>query len=569
MSERRYVAFHWALILATPFLILAVDSNLFINPNTNFLIDSWVYSGFFLSLPDHLARWGDTYYATRLSWLLPGYAAHQVLPPLVANYVLHFGFFYVLLFSIYALVTSAVHRTAACIATLLVAWSPEVIAAMSWDYVDGAVITYLAVTLLCLEKASSSPNRWQWAAASGAALTCLGSANLVATTLWPICVLFLVLRVGFVRWRSVLAILAVAAVGAVATLAVFGFANQMLGGQFLFFKPSVSYASTRMWVPSPWDVEGLGWLPDAPFLILPAVAAFGAIVALVGRFRTLRTFSGSLQAIVLTAVVWWVVHSVLWSHSMHLSFYISYLLPLGLLALALHPDSPIHLTPSRLQRAAAMQLAILGLLIVHLLVFRGGDIAWATAASAVGVALATPFGINAYVAFAIASIALVALRFVRTPWFRWPAFLVMLVMPYSSVPSNWASPDTAHLQDDFAVSVSAHRFIGQHLDQNRGLRMWYALAPNEPRPFKNISSTYLWGWTLVNEAMPTLAPAQAALLAPDTQLVMMAARRGEVDAAQQALQAFGLEYVPRVQHEFTGRGSNFWVIIGEMSRIRR
>ena len=233
-NDRRYAALHWAIILATPFLLLALNPNLFINPLTNNWIDPWLYTGFFWSLPDFMARWGDTYYATRLSWLLPGFAAHQLFSPLLANYVLHIAFFYLLLFSTYALVTSGVNRTVAFVATMLVAWGPELISAMSWDYVDGAVITYFTISLLCLERASlSDTHRWQWAAAAGASLVCLASANLVAITLWPVCGLFLFLRVGAARWRTALAIVAVAAVGAAAAFAVFGLANQQLGGRFL------------------------------------------------------------------------------------------------------------------------------------------------------------------------------------------------------------------------------------------------------------------------------------------------------------------------------------------------
>ena len=153
--------------------------------------------GLFLSLPDHLLVWGHSYYSTRLSWLLPGYAAHQIFSPFLANYVLHFGFFYVLLSAVYCLVTAGTNRTTAFIVTLLVAWNPQVIAAMSWDYVDGAVITYFIATLLFIEKASSSAKHWtHWAVAVGAGLTCMVVANLVAATLVPICGLFL-LRVLF------------------------------------------------------------------------------------------------------------------------------------------------------------------------------------------------------------------------------------------------------------------------------------------------------------------------------------------------------------------------------------
>ena len=568
MNDRRYVAFHLALILATPFLILAVNANLFINADTNTQIDSWVYTGFFLSLPEHLARWGGTYYSTRLSWILPGFAAHQLLPALLANYVLHIGFFYVLLFSVYSLVTSGINRTTAIIVTLLVAWNPELLGAMSWDYVDGAVITYFTVSLLCFEKAARSGARWwQWAAAAGVGLACLASANLVGTTLWPVCGLFLLLRAGATRWRTTAAILAVAAIGAIAAFAVFGAVNQQLGGRFLYLKASVDYAGNRLWLPSPWDVTGIAWLPDTPHLILPAVAALGAVLALAGRSHVVKSFSGTVQLTFLAAVMWWVIHSTLWTHSIHVSYYVSYLVPLGLLALAVHPDSTLNIRPAlRLRHAITLEVAILGLLIIHFLVFREGDAVWGGVASTLGVQLSTPNGINALVAVAVGVFALASLRFIRPLWFRWPAFLLALLMAYSSVPTNWAEHGPPRASDDFALTVSAHRFIGQHLDHSRGLRFWYLLGPGEPRPYRNISSTYLWGWTLVNEAMPSLDAAQAATLVPDTQLVVLADTGAEVDAAREALRKSGFDYATRVAREFGAPDRSFWVVIGRLSR---
>ena len=568
MSDRRHIVFHVATILATPFLILAVHANLFITSNTNAHIDSWVYTGFFLSLPEHLARWGGTYYSTRLSWILPGFAAHQLLPAVPANYVLHLGFFYVLLFSVYALVASGINRTTAMIATLVVAWNPELLASMSWDYVDGAVITYFAVSLLCFEKASSSSGRrWLWAAAAGAGLACLASANLVGTTLWPICGLFLFLRAGATRWRTAAAILAVAAVGALAAFAVLGLANQQLGGRFLYLKGSVDYAGSRLWLPSPWDVPGVAWLPDTPHLILPAVAALGAILALAGRWHVARSFSGSVQVTLLAAVVWWAIHSTLWTHSVHISYYVSYLVPLGLLALAVHPDSPLNIPSAlRLRHAITLELAIFALLIIHFIVFRHGDVVWGAVAATLGVKFSTPNGINAVVAIVVGVLALASLRFVRPFWFRWPVFLLALLMAYSSVPTNWGTLGTPRASDDFALTVSAHRFIGQNLDHGRALRFWYSLGPREPRPYRNISSTYLWGWTLVNEAMPSLDAAQAASLVPDTQLVVLADTGAEVDAARQALRKSGFDYATRVAREFGARDRSFWVVIGRLSR---
>jgi hypothetical protein len=571
-ADWRYVAYHRALILAMPFLLLAVNGNMFINSKTNQSIDSWVYTGFFLSLPDHLERWGGTYYATRLSWLLPGFAAHQLFSPVLANYVLHIAFYYALLFAVYSLVTAGVNRTTAFVVTLLVAWNPGVLASISWDYVDGAVITYFAVTLLCLEKASfSRTHMWHWAVAAGAGLACMACANVTATTLWPICCLFLFLRVGVVRWRTTLSILAVAAVGAVVMVATFGLANRLLGGQWLFLMPSVAYAGSRMWLQSPWDVPGTAWLADAPFLVLPAAAAVGALLALSRWSRIAGSFAGTIQLTFLVAASWWVVHSALWTHSIHVSYYTSYLTPLGLLAFAIQPGSPLTgAAPLRLRRTIALELTILGVLIVaHLLVFRQGEYGWTAAANALAAAFPTAYRFNAVVAFAVCSLAIAWLAFVPASRFRWPVFLLSFWIAYGgTVPTNWPTAHEPRLREDFALTASVHRFIGQHLDRKRPLRMWYMLPGGTGRPFRNISSTYLWGWILVNEEMPSLAVAQAASLVPDTQLVLLVADRRETDEARQALGKFGLDYVPEVQQQFGPRDSPFWVAMGTI-RVTR
>jgi hypothetical protein len=245
----------------------------------------------------------------------------------------------------------------------------------------------------------------------------------------------------------------------------------------------------------------------------------------------------------------------------------SYLVPLGLLALAVHPDSPLSIVAmQRPLRAVALELALLGLLIVHLVIFRYGDSAWTSVAPSLGGRFATGFGLNSFVAVGIATLALASLRFIGSLWARVPVFLVTLLMAYSSVPANWATPGMARVKEDFALTVAVDRFIEQYLDPKLRLRMWYAITPREPRPYRNISSTYLWGYILLNEAMPSLDSTQAASIVRDQQLVLLAADSNEVDAAQRALYKFGYVYVPRVQREFAAGESSFLVVIGEVFR---
>ena len=572
-GEPRYVAYHWAVILATPFLLLAINPNLFINPNTNAYVDPWHYTGFFLSLPDHLIVFGRSYYATRLSWLLPGYAVHQVFSPLVANYILHVGFFYLLLSAVYCLITTGVNRTTAFIVTLLVAWNPQVIASMSWDYVDGAVMTYSAGALLFLEKASSSvTRRAYWAVAAGAALACMVVANLVAATLVPICCLFLLLRVSLPRWKTAVSILLVAALGSAATLALLGYANWELGGQWLFLKPSLDYAGARLWVPSPYDVKGVAWLTDAHFLVLQAAASLAAVLALASRQRNLDSFAGIVQLIFVVASGWWVVHSTLWTHSIHVSYYTSYLVPLGLIALPLTPDSPLaRLGSVRRRDAVTLELVTLGGLIgAHLLVFRWGDLSWSAASRALVAAFPDAEPINAISAFAICAVALVSIRFVRSRWLQWPAFVLTLWIAYGSPPGYFVRADAPGVKEDFAIVVSAHRYLWEHLDNNRTLAMWYALAPDEKRPFRSIASTYLWAWRLVNENLPMLNEKEATdMLTPDGQLVLLVPDAGDADAVKGALRKFDYDFTPREQKQFGPATASFWVVVGDLSRTNK
>ncbi len=106
-----------AAILSTALLELAINPNLFVTPGLNGMIDPWVYTGFFLSLPSFLRMFPETYYGSRLSVLLPGFLAHGMFPPLVASYVLHLTLYCLLLSATYGLVRSGASRFARCVAS--------------------------------------------------------------------------------------------------------------------------------------------------------------------------------------------------------------------------------------------------------------------------------------------------------------------------------------------------------------------------------------------------------------------------------------------------------------------
>ena len=201
-------------------VLLAIHPNLFVNPGGNGALDPWVYTGLFLSLPDFLHRVGDTYYATRLPWVLPGFVAQKLFPPLAGNYVLHLTFFYTLLFATYGLVSSGINRSAAFVAAAFMAWCPSILIATSWDYVDGAGLVFAVVALCSLERANASAavRRAAWSLTAGAAVACMIGSNITLVILLPALAAFLVVRATSARWRSTATIVGIAALGMAATL---------------------------------------------------------------------------------------------------------------------------------------------------------------------------------------------------------------------------------------------------------------------------------------------------------------------------------------------------------------
>src|SRR4051794_23944621 len=108
-----------AALLALPFVVLLVnDSWTFLQPIST--IDPWVYTGYFFNLHQHLNVFPNTYYGSRLPWLLLGNAVHSVFAPATATIVLRLLLYYGGTVSLYVIVRALWHnRTAALVATVV------------------------------------------------------------------------------------------------------------------------------------------------------------------------------------------------------------------------------------------------------------------------------------------------------------------------------------------------------------------------------------------------------------------------------------------------------------------
>ena len=565
LDDKRYRLFHLAVILSVPLLELAANPNALINPGATYSIDAWVYTGFFLSLPSHLQRFGQTYYSTRLSWLLPGFAAHSFLPPLAANYALHLTTFYVLLWVTYRFLARGVDRSTAILGTLFVAWNPLILTAIGWDYVDGVGIVFLMITLFCCERAvQGSRSRW-WSAAAGAAATCLVVTNLALLGLLPACAMFVLCRGGWPSLRAVVANGVAGVAGVAAMLIIFGALNRSLGGLWLFLEPQIRFVFTMYVQPNPWRTANYNW-HRASWLVLPAFSALGSIASLLATPRE-RSFSRAIQATSLTAIATWVMLDA-FTHTalLQYTYYASYLAPLALVALPLQTGKPQE--REHLGAAVSFDLSAYAMLAAAYVAFLWyGSAFWNSLALALNHSRPPNlYSLLAFTAMTIGCLALLSLWVVRWPRLRWSLFVAAVAV---SCAGPYFRP-AAEMPDGrarFETVVEAHRFIGKYLDRP-AIRFWYRLKPQDAPPLRSIASTYLWGWVLINEDLPRLSSDEAATIKPDTRLVFLIAARHELDEGRAELTRLGWRTSIVAEHPFGRDRQSLTVVIADLTRPR-
>lgn len=564
----------FAIVLAgTPLLQLAINPNLFVNPATNLLIDPWIYSGYFLSLTEQVRLFPDTYYGSRLSVILPGFLAHRLLPPLPANYLLHLGYFSALLAATYLLVRRGLDAGAGLLTMIVMAWNPIVLSALGWDYVDGAGIVFLVAALLCLESAvGAGRRRHGWSAAAGALIACLVTGNIFLIVFVPLLALFVALRARGRRERTA-PVAVVAALGAVGAFAVFGLVNVGLGGAWNFLAPQFREGQTLASARNPWQIAGYGWLLYATWLVLPMMAALGAALSIRHSIRTRAapTFAFALHGLFLAAAFTWLVIQIGMTPVLQISYYSSYLAPLAVLSLSMHvvgreemPSGSIH-----------------GLAIAGVVIFAAGLQLFLADTRQVGAWLESAQRGLPYLArvetghrqaaaatFIAAAAAIATVVFVRAAsrfQTRWIVLSAGLSLTFVAAPQFWQSATGAMPRVRYAITAAAHRYISGQVDGRR-LRIWYDLPADTERPVKSIASTFLWGYVLVNEALPQLTPQQAETLTEGTRLVILAPDAADVALARAPLGRFGFEFRPVAERRFGDGGAAVAVVVGDLVR---
>jgi Dolichyl-phosphate-mannose-protein mannosyltransferase len=489
-------------VLALPLLLLKLDDTwLFAySASEQGFIDTWLYFGYFLDFTHHLRAFRSGYVAGRLPWVLPGVFAYHFFSPFVAARVLHLVFFWIALISLYLILKHTVGRRAGLLSALLMGCYSYFLWAIGWDYVDGATISYLLLTLCLLTYAAKAVRPQRWLMSSGAAFALAIYTHLFVISFVPAFALyyFFARREYGGEWPALSRRLLLR--GFLAVTLLFVVLNVALRAAPLFFLvPALSRASRFVGTGNRWFDSSYGWLSSAFWLLLPGVAALGAFLSvnLSGRPRTWRGFSFFWQLHLAVCAFIMLLWQVSGQPVLQLPFvYTSLLIPAVFLALGAQAAAALERLGPR--QFAALWMVAAAILILPFVVPLNSQIVTAVELHR----WLWPAGLG------IAAVALLAGRI------RYLSALAVLLLCASVATltattgtRTWGrsgQPDDPRLEKQaFLAIVDSVRAI-QQIDPSDHLYFWYDFrAPLGPL-HRSVSSTFMWWHRLVSETFPSL-----------------------------------------------------------------
>ncbi len=514
------------LILALlPWLVLAVSSGWIYNSLTD--IDPWVYFGYFLSYPRYVsALFPNLYYGTRLSWILPGYCLNALFDPMTAKYILHVGFYYLAVFSLYNLLRKETGSRSALVVAVLFGTHSYFLRAIGWDYVDGAGITYNLLALLCVAHAAVSRRPRFWLMAGGAAAAAMFYCNAFLAVFLPLLAALYFHRVhqglSLASARALLRFALWFGLGALFVSLLLALVNYAVGGGFWFYGPSLQFitgssktsASTPIW----------GWVARGYWLAFPFIAALGSISYLIARiFR--RTFlSRDLKLFFVLQYLACLVFMIAWHAAggpgLQWPHYTSYLLPSAFLAVG------CMLAP-HLERWPAWAYWLFLAAITFGFVTSLGMISTNT-----GIRLRWTGWITVS---ACVGLGLVLSNFLRG---RWQITIPVLGGLWLCQIGFQMPFDEADHPAELARIVQSAKVVDQHAGE-AAPGFWYNRSGLLGPEFHAIHSCYLLGWSMIGAHFPALDPNSP--VQPGTEAVILSSRDDALQEADRRLKEIQLK----------------------------
>ena len=260
------------VLAALPFaLTVALPDWYFSSPNG---IDPWLYNGFFRHLDLFAsALYPNTYYGTRLAWILPGHAAYALFAPETAALILHLTFYVAAVLSLFYTISKIAGRAIALGCTVGFGLFLPSARGLGDDYVAAGVVTYCLIATALAANSVGARYRQLLLLASGAAAAAMFHSNIAAALLVPTILVWIIPTrrsarewtsavVGGISWLS----------GALVCTALLGELSVRHGGTRWFFIRSFTWWQENN-ASNPWDQKGWNWILESHWAFLPVLTA--------------------------------------------------------------------------------------------------------------------------------------------------------------------------------------------------------------------------------------------------------------------------------------------------------
>jgi len=488
------------LLAAFPMLLLGVNSDW--NYSASGAIDPWLYLGYSRNFTQYISEFfPETYYATRLGFIIPGLISYSIFPPLIANSVLHLFFYYLSIFSIYYVVRIFFGTTSATLTVLLMAGFPCFQHSVGGDNPDGAGLAYFALSIALTIKSMQSYNPRLWLCLTGMASGAMVHSHLFLLGYLFVCpVLYFFIRPYFFFESSkkrCFDISIYTATGFIFLTIIFGLFNYTCGGLFLFFMPSFQFARSFVTNPNPWKAETYGWLASATWLFVACIALFSSVYILFRcRYRSKSNREPAaicFAALHITLSSLMIAWEIKGTPVLQYKYYASYLIPSSFVIISILFSmlyAPEEENASRSSFWIPCGLACI-------LLFANSD--WFYR-------IGERYGINVcgpdqlWLVFSVATAAILGTQFLRINFrFRIALTLVGLI----AIIFLCYSPRGESGRSSYERIISSCDAIEAHL-AGRKPRFWYDEQETMGNEFRSMASVYLWGWSLINESFPAL-----------------------------------------------------------------
>ncbi|MDX2077827.1 MAG: glycosyltransferase family 39 protein [bacterium] len=232
---------HLLLIGSLPIILALINPNWIFNVG---IADDYIYLGYQLNFPKYVGWFpsSEHYFIERFSWIFPAYGVRQLFSPLIGNFVVHLGVYYLAIFSVYGTLNRLFNARVALLTALLMGQCSLFLRATGWDYVDGYTLALFALCVCLLTYASQSP-RYRWYLC-GAGISALFMVNVQVFSLFytPALAIYYLIINHYGARRHIIHPILWGGIGVVLALVVLSVAYYRLTGRGFIFANTLATA---------------------------------------------------------------------------------------------------------------------------------------------------------------------------------------------------------------------------------------------------------------------------------------------------------------------------------------